>query len=444
MSTYSIKISRSADIRKTLSATADIYRKAVGFFIDVCDKEWAVISTGVGQKGKVNIVEALTVKSKKRPSVPYDFEESFYKFPCYLRRAAIAEAIGKVSSYRSNLENWKAADVDTRGRMPGYPQTGYVYPAMYRDNMFVRTGTYTASIKVYTRGTWDWLEVGLRKGDVDYILRHCSSRKECVPTLQKRGKLWYLDFAFEEKVDLPNMEASARRILAVDLGINNACTCSVMESDGTVKGRKFLRLSKENDCLTKAIGRIKKAQKIGAKKMPRLWARAKGINDDIASKTAKFIVETAVLYDVDVIVMEHLDLSGRKRGSRRQRLHLWKAKYVQAMVTQKAHREHMRVSTVCAWNTSRLAFDGSGRVKRGKESEKTDENYSICEFSTGKIYNCDLNANYNIGARYFIRELLKSLPETVRQHLEAKVPSVSKRSTCTLSTLLNLSAALAA
>ena len=178
--------------------------------------------------------------------------------------------------------------------------------------------------------------------------------------------------------------------------------------------------------------------------MPRLWAGAKGISRDIAVKTAEFIVKTAVLYDVDVIVMEHLDTRGRKRGSRKQRLHHWRAMYVQRMVAQKAHREGIRVSTVCAWNTSRLAFDGTGRVKRGKESEKTADNYSICEFSTGKIYNCDLNASYNIGARYFIREILKSLPATAEQRLEAKDPSVCRRSTCTLSTLINLRPALTA
>ena len=110
MSTYSVKISRSADIRKTLSATAGIYRKAVDFFIKVCDGEWDTISSSIGQNKKVNAVESLTVRTKKRTSVPYDFGNGFYKFPSYLRRAAIAEAVGKVSSYRSNLEDWKAAD----------------------------------------------------------------------------------------------------------------------------------------------------------------------------------------------------------------------------------------------------------------------------------------------------------------------------------------------
>ena len=444
MSTYSVKVSRSADIKKVLSATADIYRRAVDFFIGVCMEEWAMVWSGTSMNKRKSIVESLTVRTKKRPLVPYDFGKGFYKFPSYLRRAAIAEAAGKVSSYKSNMENWKSSDPHTRGKRPGYPKAGYVYPAMYRDGMFVRTGTYTASIKVYARNTWDWMDISLCKGDVDYILRHCGSRKECVPTLQKRGKLWYLDFAFEERITLPDTEASARRILAVDLGILSACTCSVMEADGTVTGRKFLRLLGENDRLTRAIGRIKKAQMHGARRMPRLWAKAKGINDDIAVKTAEFIVKTAVLYDVDVIVMEHLDVRGKKRGSKKQRLHHWRAMYVQSMVTLKAHRERIRVSTVCAWNTSRLAFDGSGRVKRGRESEKTEGVYSICEFSTGKVYNCDLNASYNIGARYYIREMLKSLPATAKQRLEAEVPSACRRSTCTLSTLISLSAALAA
>ena len=63
----------------------------------------------------MNLVESFTVASKKNPSVPYDFCADFYKFPSYLRRAAIAEALGKVSSYRSNLARWEAADPASRG-----------------------------------------------------------------------------------------------------------------------------------------------------------------------------------------------------------------------------------------------------------------------------------------------------------------------------------------
>ena len=455
MSTYSEQIKQHSS---AFQVSVDIYRAAVDFFIGVTDARWAAVSEKTNLKERQGVVEKLTIITKKRPEVPYPFDQEdhrFYKMPSYLRRAAINEAIGKVSSYRSNLANWEGADPKTRGSRPGFPKAGYVYPALYRDNMYQGDiDQYTVKIKVFVRNTWDWVTISLRKSDVDYIRKHCrpftegsgvmSSRKLGAPTLQKRYRKWYLDFPIEEQVTLSDAPAEKQTIVAVDLGINNACTCSVMRSDGTVAARRFLSLPAENDSLSHAVGRIKKAQQHGARKTPRLWAYAKGINDRIAVRTAQFIVDTAILYGADVIVMEHLGTSGKKRGSKKQRLHLWKSQYVQAMVTQKAHRNGIRISRICAWNTSRLAYDGSGKVLRGKESGRTAGNYSICEFSTGKIYHCDLNASYNIGARYFIRELLKSLPATERLQLEAKVPSVSKRSTSTLSTLISLNAVLAA
>ena len=423
--------------------TTDMYRKAVGFFIDVCLSEWEEIITHDSRK-RNNFIESITAKTKNRPVVKYDFDKDFHKFPCYLRRSAVACAVGKVSSYKSALKNWEQVDTKARGKKPGIPTTGYEFPVFYKGNSLEYDGGYSVKIKVFIRNTWDWATVPLRKSDVDYIKHHCSDRERCSPTIVKSHKKWRLLWSFKETVTLNDKPVNEQRIAAVDLGINNACVISVMESDGTVVGRKFLKLSAENDSLNHALGKLKRAQKHGAGHMPRLWAFVNGINHDIAAKTANFIVETARAYHTDVIVMEHLDVNGRKHGRRKQRLHLWKAQYVQAMAINKAHRNKMHVSTVNAWNTSRLAFDGSGRILRGNESTKTNKNYSLCEFSTGKVYHCDLNASCNIGARYFIRELTKSLPAKERQQVEAKVPLLVHRSQSTLSTLISLHAALAA
>lgn len=91
---------------------------------------------------------------------------------------------------------------------------------------------------------------------------------------------------------------------------------------------------------------------------------------------------------------------------------------------------------VNARNTSRLAFDGSGEVARNST------NMALCRFQNGKQYNCDLNASYNIGARYFIREYLKPIPETEWSLIMAKVPELERRTNCTLSTLFSLYAVL--
>ena len=230
---------RTRGFNHIFDETVRLYRQAVSFFVDVCLTEWNLISTGKLQKERVNLVESLTVRTRQNPAVPYDFSAAFYKFPSYLRRAAIAEALGKVSSYQSNLENWEAAEPEKRGAKPSLPQTGFVYPAMYRSGMFIRTGIYQAALKVFIRNTWDWVLVDLRKSDADYIEHHCKNYKECVPTLQKRGKKWFLDFVFQTSAKLPDVPIKDTSILAVDLGLSSACTCSIMTRSARSSERNF-------------------------------------------------------------------------------------------------------------------------------------------------------------------------------------------------------------
>ena len=83
-----------------------------------------------------------------------------------------------------------------------------------------------------------------------------------------------------------------------------------------------------------------------------------------------------------------------------------------------------------------MAFDGSGVVLRGKDANLGT--YELCKFSNGKIYNCDLSASYNIGARYFIREIQKSVSVKVWSDIVAKVPECQKRTQCTYNTLVEI------
>ena len=432
--TYKVKIKHYNHIFKQ---TIAIYRSAVDYLIDVCTVNWDDMSDIGSSLRRQRYIETLVHATKENPNPVYDFDSKFYKMPSYLRRGAISEAIGKVSSYKSNLANWNKNPI---GKEPSVPKAGLVFPSMYRTVMYNQTGEYEAQIKVYVRNTWDWITVDLRKSDMDYIKRHCKDRKQCAPTLQKRGKEWFLEFPFEEETTLNKTSVGEQTIVAVDLGVNCAATVSVMRSDGTILGRHFCKLSKETDHLTHSVNRIKKAQQHGNRKTPRLWARTKGINQDIATKTANYIMDVAVLYNADVIVFEHLDRNGKARGSKKQRLKLWRSQEVQSIVTNKAHRLGMRISHICAWGTSKLAYDGSGTVLRGKDGGF--DTYELCKFRNGKTYNCDLSASYNIGARYFIREILKSLDESSRLLIEAKIPQCSKRSTCTFSTLISLNAVL--
>jgi hypothetical protein len=168
-----------------------------------------------------------------------------------------------------------------------------------------------------------------------------------------------------------------------------------------------------------------------------MWRYATHLNDELSVKIATAIVEFAELWNADVIVFEYLDMKKKIRGKNAQKLHLWRKNGIQELVTNKAHARSMRISRICAWGTSKLAYDGSGEVTRD------DNNRALATFANGKQYNCDLSASYNIGARYFIRELLKPVSETERSQLVAKVPEAGRRTLCTYNTLLKLNSAFA-
>lgn len=79
--------------KRVFKMTVELYRQAVDFLIGVCLNEWDDIAQIERSTDRTMFVERLVHKTKDRPFVKYDFDSPFYKFPNYLRRAAIAKAI---------------------------------------------------------------------------------------------------------------------------------------------------------------------------------------------------------------------------------------------------------------------------------------------------------------------------------------------------------------
>ncbi|MGG0459390.1 zinc ribbon domain-containing protein [Bacillus mycoides] len=117
-------------------------------------------------------------------------------------------------------------------------------------------------------------------------------------------------------------------------------------------------------------------------------------------------------------------------------LHHWCKNGIQNKVQQMAHYRGIRIRRVNATNTSKLAYDGSGEVVRNYKKD-------LATFQNGKVYHADLNAAYNISARYFLREHLKAFSEKKKLKLEAKVPQVSARTQQSLSTFISFLQAVA-
>jgi IS605 OrfB family transposase len=242
----------------------------------------------------------------------------------------------------------------------------------------------------------------------------------------------------EETVELSSKPIFDQKVCAVDLGINTDAVCSVLDVRGTVLARKFIRRAREKDQVMKALHRVSVFQRLhGSHDSGRLWSAAKRRNENLANHVAHDIVEFAAENSCDVIVFEYLRMKGKKHGSKKQRLAMWKHRDIQKTAESLGHKYGMRISRVCPWNTSGLAYDGSGKTKRGKKvSEETP--YDVCVFTTGKVYNVDLSASYNIGARYFIRELIRELALMEVPDIMAEVPDIGSGTRRTLSHLWKL------
>ena len=431
------------NVNTSLRPTLNIYREAVSYLVDVINLEWSDFKD-LSTKSCVNLTEKLTHSTKCNPQPSYIFDRLFPKFPSYLRRSAISDAIGIVSSYHSNLENYKTERYNTisngkkfKKKTPILQLKHFKCPALYKGNMFNIIDRTHAQIKVYKNNDWVWFTITLREQDIKYIEKNCNS-KGFSPLLISKGNNYYLQFSFQNDVKLNKTKLEDQIIIAVDLGINHSAACCAMRSNGTVIGRKFINQPIEKDRMNHAINRLCKKQYqsgFGAK-LIKPWNKINSLKDEITNKTVQGIVDFAILYNADVIIFEYLNkfskIKGKKSKKIRMKLQLWAKITVQNKVEHKAHFNGIRVNRVSAKNTSALAFDGSGKVKRNKT------NASLCTFTTGKQYNCDLNASYNIGSRYYIREIEKATPVKKWSEVVAKVPQLMRRTQCTLSTLNSL------
>ena len=364
--------------------------------------------------------EALIHTTKHHDAQYPEFDVRFRNLPSGVRRAIRNDALGKVSSYVSNHKNWEALKPAERGAEPTLG-----LPSRYQLT-FYQTERKTEDLKhgqillkLYNGKTWEWYTFLLQPSDARYLARMAERHTMLSPVVEKVRGEYRIRFCFEDKRELVSDEDKlSYRILAVDLGINAAATWSVMTADGTVHARGVLHARAEEDRLCHILNRVRKYQR--CKKHPKsIYRFVRNANRALSICTAKLLMAVAELYSVDCIVFEHLDKTGHARGKLASRIHHWRACDVQHRVETMAHRDGMRISRVCAWGTSKLAFDGSGKVTRDKH------NHSICTFANGKQYNCDLSASYNIGARFFLREWKKVYPDL-------EMPATPQR---TLSTL---------
>lgn len=484
MSSYKIKQSRSVrvgipkeDLAK-VKLTFSLYWDLIAKLIPIVRNEWGTLENLKG-KQKAAHIEKLIHTTKPRYTTLDDgtriikneghtakypfFDRQFPYFPNYLMRSAINFAIGHVSAWKEWVVKWE--EEGCKGKKPHLKPNPKPSMPLYKDNMIKWLDNLTPQIKVYDGKCASYVKANIMPSDYKWLKSHKGEflfqDLSYAPVLKWNGRKLTMQFLFESKVELPDI---TKRICAVDLGINTHAVCVIMNEDGTILARKFITVAGVEDHIRSLTRQARKHQSKGdQKKKRKCYHLRSGYQTHLINELAHQIVEFAVEHGADCLVMEYLDFRGSKKGKKskkkktiekRTRLTAWNYGAITDKLEALAHANAMRFSRVCARNSSKLAFDGSGEITRDNKHAQN------CTFTSGKQYNTDLNAAYNIGARYFIRNLenqgqcisdskLKQMNtsgdlDTPISKSGAKVPLSGKRTLQTLATLLNLMVEIAA
>ena len=445
-----MKITKTARLKITshtniFKDTLDIYHKALSFFIDVCFNEYHNL-LDKSSKDKMNYIESITHITAKNLNIKYDFSKDFYKYPSYLRRATIMEAIGICDSHFSrlklyNIEKNKALSTNKKfhKKAPSLNYAPKSFPIFYKGNMWNKINDGVGKIKIFKNNDWVWQEIKYFEKDLlSGKTYRFSNYKELNPLLVFKGKKYFLHIPYQKEVKLNESSLNQRIVISVDLGLNNSAVCSCLNHNGTVLDRLFINQSKEKDLLKKAINKLSKAKRLSGilNLKPNYWRKINNLQNYIIQNTVDNIVEFALKNNATHIVFEYLGkmkLPKNFYGARRlrEKLKYWAKCKIQDKTILKARSFEIRYSKVLANGTSMYAFDGSGKLQRNSKKD-------ISTFTNKKKYHSDLNASYNIGARYFLREILKPLSEKLRFDYEAKVPHLQDRTSHTLSSLIKI------
>jgi len=391
----------SAEAKSALSSTVAIFRAYCRSLVGIIHTHWHELGRLDSEK-IVPAIERLMHSTKKNPNARYNwfFARRFPKFPSYYRRSAIMFAVGQVSSFVTRYRTWQSGIRKHRKALPPKLNADAgCYPALYQGQCIKYFDDHV-EIKVFYRNDWVWMPVVLGKQGKRHL---AESNRKCSPSLIVNQKSIHLSVPFEIH---PDKQYGSKDIaVGVDLGINTTATVAVVDSVGTVIHREFIHAGRDIDRRDQRLQRIraraKKTKTLYKGFCKSLYRKCANINKQIAHIVSKRIVAIAQQFNAKTIVFERLKgwkpKAGKKGSTLRQRFHGWLHRMIANFTEQKFREIGGTVVYVIPKYTSAYAYDGSGKTKR------PNNNKALAYFTSGKCYNADLSAAYNIVARYLYK-----------------------------------------
>jgi len=430
---------------EALQSTVDILNSLLAAYVDLTlenrcllTKTKEIVSKKTGEirvrtltnQEILTEIEKLSVKTKAHPEVEIDIKEKYPALPTEFRRSTINTSTGMCKSYLSNLSAFKNQNKRNRAKNPPAPPTPQNLPTFYKGtyeielidimNQFVR-------LKVYHKGEWVFINYPIKIGSKQLSILQSGKWDILSPTLvrkKRKGKIegewassftWYLHIPVEKKVKVQPIAKQKKEnpnltTLSIDMGLRHLAVITVRKNKKIVFV-KFFRSEKIESHRLRHLKKIFSKQKKSGKPVKgersnrQLWKHIGEMNLALAHKISSEIVDIAVKYGIDVIIIEYLRKLGkfdtatpadrnRKREKRSRKFNrkftYWLKGKLEFNLRYKALEHGILVKSVNPAFTSRICN------KCGGFGERFSHNSLFRCFYCGYVANADFNASVNL------------------------------------------------
>lgn len=404
-------------ISRQMHCSADLYRQVVSYYLQVFQDHQDII----GHSQWLKMAETLTHRTKNnlRPNYPFDYD--YPNLPSGFRRAAVSEASGLACAWKSSYNKWltkkqKIEDRNTKRvaegkkpivlkeRPPQYPVENNAWLSYYNTE-FNWLDKHHVMLKLYTGSSYSYRKVTLLQP-----LTVPDGYATGSPSLIHKPTGWelHVPLVLVKKTGLQKIKDTVKnpssRICTVDLGINRHAAMTIQDTKGRIYATKFISGAQDNHLrkryLEKTVRLQKKTMIIpeGERFAKDLWNKVKNLNNDIAHRVSRQIVNFAASHGARVIVFEYLDNLKPEKGTKSHWLNRKLGHWVKGRVFRYTRYKGLHFGIVTSrvspkGTSSRCPYCGHLTIERYTPGKEKGVDLARC--SNCGMY--DINADY-IGA----------------------------------------------
>jgi len=406
------------DIDEQAFCTTNLFRRVVSYYLQVFQDHQELLN----QKQWLKAAENLTHRTKDNPNPKYPFDEEFPNLPSGFRRSAIAEAYGKAFAWKTSYNKWQLRKqrheeknqrrmakgkkpIEFKERPPQYPEDDNCWLSYY-DTEYKWVDSNHIMLKMFTGKSYVYRKVALLQ---PFIVP--SGYAAGSPMLVKKPTGWelHVPIARVAKLDLKKIKELVKdpslKICLVDLGMKRHAAMTIQDTKGRIYAAKLISGAKDNHLRKRYLEKIVNLQKKtriipeGERFAKDLWNKISNLNDDIAHRVSKQIVDFAKHHGAKIIVFEHLGNLRPEKGTKSHWLNQKLGYWVKGRIFRYAQYKALHIGMVTCRvspkdTSSRCPYCGMLTIYRYNKDRNEKE---IKGIDLTKCTNCgvhDLNSDF--------------------------------------------------